>query len=239
MTRTLAERIMPFIWDTTAFGILGFILIKARHPHLSCNFRTRLSLDKLGGFSFGKSVTMHGVSAKAGLRVGDHTYIQSGGVISCSEEHPVVIGKRCSIAAGVYMSTGDHPVAAASSAYPLFGRLDEACSEAYESTRRKGRIEIGNDVWIGYRACILRGVRIGDGAIVGAGAVVTKDVEPYSVVGGVPAGKIRDRFSARVRRQLAAIRWWDWDEGRIERNKRFFSTDLEKYGGELLELVRD
>lgn len=69
---------------------------------------------------------------------------------------------------------------------------------------------IGNDVWIGYDAVIMAGVRIGDGAIIGTRAVVTKDVEPYSIVGGVPAKEIRKRFAPEVIQKLIEIQWWNW-----------------------------
>ncbi len=75
---------------------------------------------------------------------------------------------------------------------------------------KKTRICIGNDVWVGSRAILMRGIRIGDGAVIGAGAVVTKDVEPYTIVGGVPARPIRKRFSDKVIEKLEEIRWWDY-----------------------------
>lgn len=67
-----------------------------------------------------------------------------------------------------------------------------------------------NDVWIGYDALIMAGVRIGDGAIIGTRAVITKDVEPYSIVGGVPAKEIRKRFAPEVIKKLMEIQWWNW-----------------------------
>ena len=79
----------------------------------------------------------------------------------------------------------------------------------------KGDIVIGNDVWIGYEATILSGVTIGDGAIIGAKAVVTKDVPPYSVVGGVPAKKIKQRFDAETIQKLQQLKWWDWPDEKI------------------------
>lgn len=82
----------------------------------------------------------------------------------------------------------------------------------------KGDTVIGNDVWIGYEAVIMSGVTIGDGAIIGTRAVVTKDVPPYTIVGGVPAKPIRRRFDDATIEKLQAIRWWDWDEERIRRN---------------------
>ena len=82
----------------------------------------------------------------------------------------------------------------------------------------KGDIIIGNDVWIGYEAVILSGVTIGDGAIIGTRAVVTKDVPPYTIVGGVPAKTIRKRFSDATIAALLQINWWDWPEEIIKQH---------------------
>lgn len=88
-------------------------------------------------------------------------------------------------------------------------------SEAWDN---KGDIVIGNDVWIGYEAVILAGVTIGDGAVIGARAVVTKDVAPYTVVGGVPARPVKKRFSDGTIQRLLELRWWDWPKERIREN---------------------
>ena len=82
----------------------------------------------------------------------------------------------------------------------------------------KGDIVIGNDVWIGYEAIVLSGVTIGDGAIIGTRAVVTKDVPPYTIVGGIPAKPIRKRFSDEVISKLLELQWWNWPENRIKEN---------------------
>ena len=82
----------------------------------------------------------------------------------------------------------------------------------------KGDIVIGNDVWIGYEAVVLSGVTIGDGAIIGTRAVVTKDVPPYTIVGGVPAKPIRKRFDADTISELLRLKWWGWPEERIKQN---------------------
>ena len=84
-----------------------------------------------------------------------------------------------------------------------------------EAWDNRGDIVVGSDVWIGYEAVILSGVTIGDGAIVGARAVVTKDVPPYTIVGGVPAKPIRKRFSEEDIAQLLELRWWDWPQEKI------------------------
>ena len=91
-------------------------------------------------------------------------------------------------------------------------------SHITEAWDNKGDIVIGNDVWIGYEASIFAGVTIGDGAIIGTRAVVTKDVPPYTIVGGVPARQIRKRFSDEVISTLLTLKWWDWPEERIAIN---------------------
>lgn len=74
---------------------------------------------------------------------------------------------------------------------------------------------IGNDVWIGYEAVVMAGVTIGDRAVIGARAVVTKDVLPYTIVGGIPAKPIRKRFSEETISALLALKWWDWPKEKI------------------------
>lgn len=84
--------------------------------------------------------------------------------------------------------------------------------------RSGDKLKIGNDVWIGYEAVILSGVTVGDGAIIGTRAVVTKDVPPYTIVGGVPAKPIRKRFDEDTIKKLEALCWWDFDTEKIARN---------------------
>ena len=88
----------------------------------------------------------------------------------------------------------------------------------YHYPVNKDKLKIGNDVWIGHEAVILSGVTIGDGAIIGTRAVVTKDVPSYTIVGGVPAKPIRKRFDEETIQKLKEIRWWDWEEERIKKN---------------------
>ena len=102
----------------------------------------------------------------------------------------------------------------------------KAISNAWEN---KGDIIIGNDAWIGYDAIIRAGVTIGDGAIIGTRALVTKDVEPYTIVGGIPAKPIRKRFDDETIAELERIRWWDWDEEKIKQNISLIqSGDIKK-----------
>ncbi len=88
---------------------------------------------------------------------------------------------------------------------------------AAEDLPNKGDTNVGNDVWIGYDAVIMAGVTIGDGAVVGTRAVVIKDVEPYSIVGGVPAKEIRKRFAPDVIERIRALQWWNWQEEKIRK----------------------
>ena len=131
------------------------------------------------------------------------------------------IGKFCSIACGAkfLFTSANHAMRPLSTyTFPIFFEewgLD--VSEIRSAWDNKGDIVVGNDVWIGYEAVILSGVTIGDGAIVGARAVVTRDVPPYTIVGGVPAKPIRKRFDDETIEKLLRLRWWDWDERAISR----------------------
>lgn len=88
----------------------------------------------------------------------------------------------------------------------------------------KGDIVIGNDVWIGYEAVIMSGVTIGDGAIIGTRALVTNDVPPYTIVGGVPAKQIRKRFPEEIISELLKLKWWDWTFKKISQNMEFIKN---------------
>ena len=101
------------------------------------------------------------------------------------------------------------------------------CKKITTAWDNKGDIVIGNDVWIGFEAIILSGVTIGDGAIIGTRAVVTKDVPPYTIVGGIPAKAIRKRFSDDVICELLKLQWWNWPENRIKKTLwRFNQVEL-------------
>lgn len=126
----------------------------------------------------------------------------------------LIIGKFCSIACGAkfIFNCANHTLKSLSTyTFPLFfEEWDLPKSEVASAWDNKGDIVIGNDVWIGYDAVIMAGVTIGDGAIIGTRAVVTKDVEPYSIVGGVPAKEIRKRFTPEEITRLLELQWWNW-----------------------------
>lgn len=134
----------------------------------------------------------------------------------------LIIGKFCSIACGVkfLFNSANHALRSLSNyTFPLFfeewGLNKKNVASAWDN---KGDIIIGNDVWIGYEAVIMAGVHIGDGAVIAARAVVTKEVPPYTIVGGTPARKIRMRFEEETIAKLQQIQWWNWPVEKIRRS---------------------
>lgn len=131
----------------------------------------------------------------------------------------LIIGKFCSIACGTkfLFNCANHTLKSLSTyTFPLFyEKWELEKSNITTAWDNKGDIVIGNDVWIGYEAVIMAGVHIGDGAIIAARAVVTKDVPPYTIVGGTPAIEIRKRFDAEVIQQLLMLKWWNWSTDKI------------------------
>ena len=134
------------------------------------------------------------------------------------------IGKFCSVACGAkFLFTSANHTMKSLSTYPFpiffeeWGLDGKDISNAWDN---RGDIVIGIDVWIGYEAVILSGVTIGDGAIIGTRAVVTKDVPPYTIVGGVPAKPIRKRFDDETIKKLEEVRWWNWDDEKIRQSIR-------------------
>lgn len=133
----------------------------------------------------------------------------------------LVIGKFCAIAkdAKFIMNGANHKISGIST-YPfgIFGTGWEKGIPKLEDLPYKGDTVVGSDVWFGYDCMVMPGVHIGDGAIIAARSVVTRDVEPYAVVGGNPAKVIRKRFDDATIAELLRIRWWDWDVETITAN---------------------
>jgi virginiamycin A acetyltransferase len=143
----------------------------------------------------------------------------------------LIIGKFCALATGIkfIMNGANHKISGFST-YPfdIFGNGWERVAPQPEELPFKGDTVIGNDVWIGYEAVIMPGVKIGDGAIVAAKSVVTKEVPPYSVVGGNPANLLKKRFSEETIELLLEISWWNWDIEKITKNlEKIVSADIE------------
>ena len=161
--------------------------------------------------------------------LGDYSYIGQ----SCTVAD-ATIGKFCAIAANVRIGAPNHPIHR-----PSLHRFTY-CPEYYDAgaerdqgfflDRRSDRVRIGHDVWIGHAVTVLPGISVGNGAVLAAGAVVTRDVESYTVVGGVPARRIRHRFPPSIAERLDRIAWWHWPfELIMQRLADFQSTDIEAF----------
>lgn len=140
----------------------------------------------------------------------------------------LTIGRFCSIACGTkfLFNCANHSLKSLSTyTFPLFyeeWELNKA--DIASAWHNKGDITIGNDVWIGFEAVIMAGVHIGDGAIIAARAVVTKDVAPYTIVGGSPAKEIRKRFDTSTIQRLQHLKWWNWPIQKIRQNLSYLTT---------------
>jgi phosphonate metabolism protein (transferase hexapeptide repeat family) len=181
---------------------------------------------RLRDVSVGKCCEILGDTAIEYSEIGDYSYLGSGCMVADAK-----IGKFCAIAAQVRIGAPNHPMERPSQHRFTY------CPEYYDASatrdhgffrdRRDARVVIGNDVWIGHAVIVLPGVSVGDGAVLAAGAVVTKDVTPYAIVGGVPARQIRKRFNRAIAAQLSRIAWWDWPAETIfERLAEFQSGDV-------------
>lgn len=177
-------------------------------------------------------------------KIGYHTKIRNSRlgfgtyVSGYTEIENCKVGRFCSIGPRVYMLFGTHPTSRFVSTHPAFFSSDTPICHSYvKEVLFDGRdrtfddgygLSIGNDVWIGGNAVILGGVQVGDGAVIAAGAVVTQDVPPYAVVGGVPARIIKYRFEQNQIRQLLQIRWWDQNETWLKENAEAF-RDIDEF----------
>ena len=164
----------------------------------------------------------------ASYQIGAWTYGKPK-VISWGEGAGLQIGKFCSIAEGVTILLGGEHRTDWVTTYP-FNVIFEEGKSFDGHPRTKGDVSIGNDVWIGSEAFILSGVTIGDGAVIAARSVVTRDVPPYSIVAGNPARQVRLRFSETVIDALQRIRWWDWPISEITTAlPLLLSSDIEAF----------
>lgn len=170
-----------------------------------------------------KSVVIYRGAKIKNTCIKSHTYVSAHTEIENAE-----IGKYCSIADHCRIGMADHSTNRISTS-PLFSKRINACKDSWvkqdsnEVVSR--RVAIGNDVWIGSHALVLGGIKVGDGAVIGAGAVVTHDVLPYAIVGGVPAKTIRFRFDQHIISELLKVQWWDLPEGTLKQAVDLFQKE--------------
>lgn len=192
--------------------------------------------------AFGKHTTIDSKAHfEGGNRLGDDTWFlnSSIGYASYVSDHSfiknTVIGRYTCIANEVMTVAGNHPTSFVS-IHPAFYSLAQEPSYVKQSkfedfkyldSEKRISIKIGNDVWIGARATILEGISIGDGAVVAAGAIVTKDIPPYAIVGGVPARVIKYRFNEEIIQKLLKLKWWEKDQEWIQNHADDFD-DVKK-----------
>lgn len=134
----------------------------------------------------------------------------------------VTIGKYCALARDILFQQKNHQIHKPAMQMRFYSAVLDSKLEHVT----QGPITVGNDVWIGARAIVLSGVSIGDGAVVGAGSIVTEDVEPYAVVAGVPATRVKWRFPEEIREELLDLAWWDLSEETLQRHREFFDTEI-------------
>ncbi len=150
----------------------------------------------------------------AECELGDYSYVERG-----AEAIYTTIGKFCAIASNARLNALNHPIERVvqhkisyrPNEYFIGAKLDKG----FREQRQSRRVTIGHDVWVGHGAIVMPGISIGHGAVVAAGAVVTKDVEPYAIVAGVPARRIKWRFAKSVRERIITLAWWDWEHDRL------------------------
>lgn len=163
------------------------------------------------------------VTLEGNVRVGRGTLINGPTRLHANSEAGIEIGNFCSIASDVLFRVDNHPINYPSTSTcqdPQYKSVFEKAKSDYAS------IIVKNDVWVGAKAIILGGVEIGNGAIIGAGAVVTKYVPDFTIVGGVPARHLRDRFPEKIKRKLSEMAWWNWPDDVLRKNVDFFSTEF-------------
>ncbi len=148
-----------------------------------------------------------GVEIGHDVRIGDHSYVNAGSVIATAD-----IGKFCSIAYYCHVGAQQHPLDSLSTSPAVGG-----------GAARAGRTVLGNDVWIGTHAVIMPSVTIADGAVIGAGAVVTRDIPPYAIAMGVPARTVRFRFPRAVIDSLLEAEWWNREPREWQRCARIIA----------------
>ena len=212
--------------------ILGNFFVKVYK--IFKHYQTKKAMKELK-LRYPNSIILGNVSITPDCKIGNHTVIHPGICLSNaiigdytyvrSSISNTTIGKFCSIGPFCRIGCGEHPSKKIVSTFPAFYSKNSGCKISFSKENlfeEYERIEIGNDVWIGTDSIILDGVKIEDGAIIGAGAVVTKNVDDYAIIGGVPAKLIRYRFEKQQIDFLKSFKWWDKDIKWIEKNHESF-----------------
>ncbi|WP_051289260.1 CatB-related O-acetyltransferase [Chryseobacterium daeguense] len=226
-----------------AIANLFFAFILNIFKNVKCNFNVSMShnvffyliKNKFKDIELRDAILGTGISFSNGVRlfnkpeifgkvkIGKYTSINGPATRICGEISDVVIGAYCSIASSVVIQEFYHNY----NMVTTYNINSNIIGEPLENEKiSKGPIIIEDDVWIGSNSVILSGVKIGRGAIIGAGSVITKDVEAYSIVAGNPAKLLRKRFDQQTIEKLEESKWWLWDKEEIIKNKKFFKHEI-------------
>lgn len=195
--------LMPF------FRVVRELRVIGRNPSVRFGYRSRVvNCEFEGDNTVGSDVSL------GQMNLGRGSYIANGTSIKHTS-----IGRFCSIGPEALIGLSRHPMDMVSTSPAFYSTKQDACPLSFnriEDYAEQLETHIGNDVWVGARAVIVGGVTIGDGAVIASSAMVTKDVPPYSVVGGVPAKIISKRFSAEQIVLLLSNPWWDWSDSDLK-----------------------
>jgi acetyltransferase-like isoleucine patch superfamily enzyme len=209
-----------FIWIKRTFVNLYLQLMYAK-KHLKIGYMCFVK-----NCSFGSRNTIYDNVSLSNVKLGDFTYISYG-----SRVNNATLGKYCSIGPDVIIGLGKHPTNNFVTTHPSFYSTAKQAQEAFCNKDYYDEFEpvtIGNDVWIGARSVVLDGININDGVIVAAGSVVTKDVPPFAIVGGIPAKIIKYRFTPMQISFLRDFMWWNNDVAWLKRHYQYFH-DIEAF----------
>lgn len=195
--------------------------------YIISRIRVRLALKSVKNSKIDKKAKLFGSVSVVNSEIGRYTYIKSGSSLVNTK-----VGSFCSIASGCSVGGASHPTNWMSTS-PVFhsGRnvfLKNFSSHPFNPYKQT---IIGNDVWIGLRVIVKAGVKIGDGAVIGMGSIVTKDIPPYEIWAGNPAKKIKDRFDDDTKEKLLRLKWWELDEKALK--------DLAKNANDVSKLLKE
>jgi acetyltransferase-like isoleucine patch superfamily enzyme len=228
MIELVSELLSPLFYKSRYF------YYRAKKPTLSLSISSKLrkslvlgdnvSIGKntlVSDTTIGNNVTIQHDCCLINVLIGDFSYVSSGTQLDLTQ-----VGKFCSLGPQILCGCGGHPIDLVSTNPVFFSTSTQSGFTFAEKDYFKDRedIIIGHDVWIGARAFIKDGVKVGNGAVIAAGAVVVKDVPNYAIVGGTPAKIIRYRFPPEIIQELLIIQWWNWPVEKLQDASSYFSS---------------